>query len=103
MATKQSRLPSRKQSGLLRGACHRARVRATRWLAMTNDSTFSLRRRDRLEWLVGLFAPLIGWPLMNAVAIGLRVVADADAVSDCPVETGGEQDVRAGELIAHQI
>src|SRR5882724_10593933 len=25
----------RKQSGLLRGACHRARIRATRWLAMT--------------------------------------------------------------------
>jgi len=32
---KQSRLFPPKYSGLLRGACHRARVRATRWLAMT--------------------------------------------------------------------
>src|SRR5438876_101334 len=33
-ATKQSTLTSW-QHGLLRGACHRARIRATRWLAMT--------------------------------------------------------------------
>jgi hypothetical protein len=34
LATTQSTLvPSR--AGLLRGACHRARIRATRWLAMT--------------------------------------------------------------------
>src|SRR5258706_6910400 len=33
-ATKQSTLTSRR-SGLPRGACHRARIRATRWLAMT--------------------------------------------------------------------
>jgi hypothetical protein len=32
-ATKQSSLAAR-LSGLLRGACHRARIRATRWLAM---------------------------------------------------------------------
>src|SRR6266700_7188786 len=32
-ATKQSRLSL--QHGLLRGACHRARIRAARWLAMT--------------------------------------------------------------------
>src|SRR5215475_10901519 len=31
---KQSIVP-RAECGLLRGACHRARVRATRWLAMT--------------------------------------------------------------------
>src|SRR5260370_7197816 len=37
--------------GLLRGACHRARIRATRWLAMTVVSTpISLL----------LFRPLIG-------------------------------------------
>src|SRR6185312_5320714 len=35
IATKQSRLFPRRQYGLLRGTCHRARVRATRWLAMT--------------------------------------------------------------------
>src|SRR5258708_16996537 len=35
-ATKQSSfLPCCAKAGLLRGACHRARVRATRWLAMT--------------------------------------------------------------------
>ncbi len=34
LATKQSILPLRRH-GLLRGACHRARIRATRWLAMT--------------------------------------------------------------------
>ncbi len=32
-----------RQDGLLRGACHRARTRATRWLAMTNSA---LHRRD---------------------------------------------------------
>src|SRR6266436_10253271 len=32
---KRSNPGPRKQSGLLRGACHRARIRATRWLAMT--------------------------------------------------------------------
>jgi hypothetical protein len=33
LATKQSSLLQK--DGLLRGACHRARIRATRWLAMT--------------------------------------------------------------------
>jgi len=35
LATKQSSLFAVRLSGLLRGACHRARIRATRWLAMT--------------------------------------------------------------------
>jgi hypothetical protein len=30
---------------LLRGACHRARIRATRWLAMTDDGAGLLRQR----------------------------------------------------------
>src|ERR1700682_646435 len=34
LATKQSILPLTRRDGLLRGACHRARIRATRWLAM---------------------------------------------------------------------
>jgi hypothetical protein len=34
-AAKQSILTLRLPYGLLRGACHRARIRATRWLAMT--------------------------------------------------------------------
>src|ERR1700676_2179677 len=37
-ATKQSTLISLWRYGLLRGACHRARVRATRWLAMTDGA-----------------------------------------------------------------
>src|SRR6266478_3375145 len=45
-ATKQSILTSR-QHGLLRGACHRARIRATRWLAMTVSrcTTLTLARK----------------------------------------------------------
>src|ERR1700737_764763 len=35
-ATKQSGFPHSRRDGLLRGACHRARVRATRWLATTS-------------------------------------------------------------------
>src|SRR5438132_12881321 len=36
----------KRRDGLLRGACHRARIRATRWLAMTwGGSRGSLRRR----------------------------------------------------------
>src|SRR5712671_6906546 len=35
----------RHKAGLLRGACHRARIRATRWLAMTVLS-FSLQARS---------------------------------------------------------
>ena len=40
---------------------------------------------------------------MNAIAIGMRVLADPDAVRDRPVEAGRQQDVGAGEMIAHQI
>jgi len=52
-ATKQSILSFflsffARQDGLLRGACHRARIRATRWLAMTGSGrtrhTLSRRR-----------------------------------------------------------
>jgi hypothetical protein len=31
-----------RQDGLLRGACHRARIRATRWLAMTTKYAFAI-------------------------------------------------------------
>jgi hypothetical protein len=40
-ATKQSIL-SLRLDGLLRGACHRARIRATRWLAMTASWLFEI-------------------------------------------------------------
>src|SRR6202012_4873261 len=35
-----------RQSGLLRGACHRARIRATRWLAMTMGRWQSLKNKS---------------------------------------------------------
>jgi hypothetical protein len=35
-------LPCAKKAGLLRGACHRARIRATRWLAMTLMALFEI-------------------------------------------------------------
>jgi hypothetical protein len=47
--------PSRhvRKSGLLRGACHRARIRATRWLAMTkNPDVRSPSRREAPEALL---------------------------------------------------
>ena len=34
---------------LLRGACHRARIRATRWLAMTAERANAFSRRDAPE------------------------------------------------------
>src|SRR5882757_1060387 len=37
VATKQSIHPRLPADGLLRGALHRARIRATRWLAMTEE------------------------------------------------------------------
>src|SRR6202171_47077 len=40
--------------GLLRGACHRARIRATRWLAMTPKHTFAISRRGAPETLLYL-------------------------------------------------
>jgi hypothetical protein len=40
-----------RRNGLLRGACHRARVRATRWLAMTGERhALAPPRRDAPEW-----------------------------------------------------
>jgi hypothetical protein len=48
---KQSALPAR-GDGLLRGACHRARIRATRWLAMTTG--LPSRGRRTYSDVVGL-------------------------------------------------
>ncbi len=47
---------AQRKNGLLRGACHRARIRATRWLAMTLNSkhTFATSRRDAPEALMNL-------------------------------------------------
>jgi hypothetical protein len=41
------------RDGLLRGACHRARIRATRWLAMTIVLLFEIQiRSDRFFHIV---------------------------------------------------
>ena len=47
---------SKWRDGLLRGACHRARIRATRWLAMTITSS-AVRKRWR--WRVTLRQPAL--------------------------------------------
>src|SRR5438034_9217367 len=46
VSDEDSRLLAR-PSGLLRGACHRARVRATRWLAMTEKASRFHQSRAR--------------------------------------------------------
>jgi len=42
-------LPRTLRDGLLRGACHRARIRATRWLAMTELAMTEMERRTRVS------------------------------------------------------
>jgi hypothetical protein len=41
-------------TGLLRAACHRARIRATRWLAMTTGHNFAIPRRNSPESCISL-------------------------------------------------
>src|SRR5712691_2649161 len=43
-----------RKHGLLRGACHRARIRATRWLAMTTKHTLATSPRHAPEPLKNL-------------------------------------------------
>jgi len=55
-ATKQSTLALLRH-GLLRGACHRARIRATRWLAMTwRDRGSIFKQQMRVRLLAAWFA-----------------------------------------------
>jgi hypothetical protein len=50
-----------KKAGLLRGACHRARIRATRWLAMTLIGLFEIRKTvARMEPTGRRKAPPVG-------------------------------------------
>jgi hypothetical protein len=50
---KQSKAPQSKYGLLRRGACHRARIRATRWLlAMTSSHSFAISQRDAPELLL---------------------------------------------------
>src|SRR6202035_4701364 len=47
----------RKKDGLLRGACHRARIRATRWLAMTMRHTSAFSPHAFFARGIHLFRP----------------------------------------------
>src|SRR5258708_28201595 len=51
-ATKQSTLSFLLLYGLLRGACHRARIRATRWIAMTSLGCLKVETGAR-QWMRG--------------------------------------------------
>ena len=51
---KQSIEQRESKYGLLRGACHRARIRATRWLAMTAKHNSAISRRDAPEFCKNL-------------------------------------------------
>jgi len=59
---KQSIWPRKERMDCFRGACHRARIRATRWLAMTSKHTFATSRRDASEsvgWVEPSAKPII--------------------------------------------
>jgi len=82
LATKQSIVSTEKQSivstekkkaGLLRGACHRARVRATRWLAITASPDMRIilaahLARGLLEFFLTLQSEGAGMPGADAPA-----------------------------------
>src|ERR1035437_5884186 len=63
--------------GLLRGACHRARVRATRWLAMTARLRRLLRRIE-----AGIDAALEACERFQALLVGERQHLHQDHAGD---------------------
>ena len=66
----------------------------------------SNRTPDRLSGRrrkIGGLAALVGRSFPDAIEIGMGVVANADLVGDRPFEARGQQDVGAGEAVAHQI
>ena len=73
-----------------------SRARGGRFLS------FRRRRRDRYQRGICRDGSLKGLPFPDAFEIGLRVVANADAIGDGPLKAGREQDVSAGEPLAHQ-
>src|SRR5947199_8043104 len=58
-------------------------------------------RRDRCHRDVRRDGALKGLPFLDAFEIGLRVVANADAIGDGPLEAGCEQDISARKPVAH--
>ena len=62
-------------------------------------------RRHRRDWChrdIRRDSSLIGVPFLDAFEIGLRIVANANAIGDGPLKAGREQDVSAGKPVAHQ-
>jgi hypothetical protein len=77
----------RRRNGLLRGACHRARIRATRWLAMTARYSFAFPRRDTPELFINL-SPEEGVALPQGGSGECRVpIAPAASCAKCRKHT----------------
>jgi len=95
--------------GLLRGACHRARIRATRWLAMTANRnsrrTFTPSRRNAPEPLINLppkegvgnaGCPLHPRPRVHLVVVErTRVTTSTPESPDVPARNGFNGFLRA--------
>src|SRR5258708_6421408 len=93
------------RDGLLRGACHRARIRATRWLAMTSKRTFAASPRDAPESLMNLppkegvgnaGCPLHPRPRVHLVLVErTRVTTSTPESPDIPARNGFNGFLRA--------
>src|SRR6202166_4942953 len=94
-ATKQSSFLRCAKAGLLRGACHRARIRATRWLAMTNSHTFAIPRHLFARVLLSTSRPLQAEGAGNAgrpvrpIAACAEIVVERTRVSQVTPESPG--------------
>src|SRR6476660_9851224 len=77
-------------------------LRQTRGDHALVTSGFLLHRKDWYQRDVCRLGELIGLSRLHAFAIRMRVVTDSDAVSDRPIEAGRQQNVGAGEPVAHQ-
>jgi len=91
--------PSRRMRryGLLRGACHRARIRATRWLAMTAEHDFMISRHELPEICI-----FVG-PLENRGRREDRVrAAPAVSCAMCTKEHAHEHTGPAESIICHR-
>jgi len=99
-------LAAQRKNGLLRGACHRARIRATRWLAMTkNPHTTSSSPRHAPEPLKNLppkegvgnaGCPLHPRPRVHLVVVErTRVTTSTPESPDVPARNGFNGFLRA--------
>ena len=94
-----------RRDGLLRGACHRARIRATRWLAMTSKHTFTPSPREAPEPLINLppkegvgnaGCPLHPRPRVHLVVVErTRVTTSTPESPDVPARNGFNGFLRA--------